>query len=61
MPYAPIKFGSAYYKKPMSEEAFPVYVESIIVRNIQNPEPVFTPASVHTSERVRALLSSTRT
>jgi hypothetical protein len=35
VPYAPIKFGSAYYKKPTSEEAFPVYVENIIVRNIQ--------------------------
>ena len=35
VPYAPIKFGSAYYKKPTSEQAFPVYVENIIVRNIQ--------------------------
>ena len=35
VPYAPIKFGSAYYKKPTSEEAYPVYVENIIVRNIQ--------------------------
>ena len=35
VPYAPIKFASAYYKKPTSEEAFPVYVENIIVRNIQ--------------------------
>ena len=35
VPYAPIKFGSAYYKKPTSEEAFPVYVENIIVRDIQ--------------------------
>jgi hypothetical protein len=25
----------AYYKKPTSEQAFPVYVENIIVRNIQ--------------------------
>ena len=33
--YAPIKTGSAYYKKPTSEQAFPVYVENIIVRNIQ--------------------------
>ena len=34
--YAPIKSGSAYYKKPTSEQAFPVYVErNIIVRNIQ--------------------------
>ena len=32
--YAPIKSGSAYYKKPTSEQAFPVYVENIIVRNI---------------------------
>ena len=35
MPYAPIKVGSAYYKKPTSEQAFPVYVENIIVSNIQ--------------------------
>ena len=35
LPYAPIKFGSAYYKRPTSEQAFPVYVENIIVRNIQ--------------------------
>ena len=35
MPYAPIKVGSAYYKKPTSEQAFPVYVENIIVRDIQ--------------------------
>ena len=35
LPYAPIKFGSAYYKRPTSEQAFPVYVESIIVRDIQ--------------------------
>ncbi len=35
VPYAPIKLGSAYYKKPTSEQAFPVYVESIIVRDIQ--------------------------
>ena len=35
VPYAPIKFGSAYYKKPTSEQAFPVYVENIIVRDIQ--------------------------
>ena len=35
VPYAPIKSGSAYYKKPTSEQAFPVYVENIIVRNIQ--------------------------
>ena len=33
--YAPIKTGSAYYKKPTSEQAFPVYVENIIVRDIQ--------------------------
>jgi hypothetical protein len=33
--YAPIKSGSAYYKRPTSEQAFPVYVENIIVRNIQ--------------------------
>ena len=33
--YAPIKVGSAYFKKPTSEQAFPVYVENIIVRNIQ--------------------------
>ncbi len=33
--YAPIKSGSAYYKKPTSEQAFPVYVESVIVRDIQ--------------------------
>ena len=33
--YAPIKSGSAYYKKPTSEQAFPVYVENIIVRDIQ--------------------------
>ena len=32
--YAPIKSGSAYYKRPTSEQAFPVYVENIIVRNI---------------------------
>ena len=36
VPYAPIKFGSAYYKKPTSEQAFPVYVENIIVRDIQS-------------------------
>jgi hypothetical protein len=30
-----IKFGSAYYKKPTSEQAFPVYVENIIVRDVQ--------------------------
>ena len=35
LPYAPIKFGSAYYKRPTSEQAFPVYVENIIVRDIQ--------------------------
>ena len=35
VPYAPIKFGLAYYKKPTSEQAFPVYVENIIVRDIQ--------------------------
>jgi hypothetical protein len=35
VPYAPIKVGSAYYKKPTSEQAFPVYVENIIVSNIQ--------------------------
>jgi hypothetical protein len=35
VPYAPIKFGSAYYKKPTNELAFPVYVENIIVHNIQ--------------------------
>ena len=35
LPYAPIKSGSAYYKKPTSEQAFPVYVENIIVRGIQ--------------------------
>ena len=36
VPYAPIKVGSAYYKRPTSEQAFPpVYVESIIVRDIQ--------------------------
>ena len=34
--YAPIKSGSAYYKRPTSEQAFPVYVENIIVRNIQS-------------------------
>ena len=34
--YAPIKSASAYYyKKPTSEQAFPVYVENIIVRDIQ--------------------------
>ena len=33
--YAPIKSGSAYNKKPTSEQAFPVYVENIIVRDIQ--------------------------
>ena len=33
--YAPIKFGSAYYKRPTSEQTFPVYVENIIVRDIQ--------------------------
>jgi hypothetical protein len=35
--YAPIKSGSACYnlKKPTSEQAFPVYVENIIVRDIQ--------------------------
>ena len=33
--YAPIKSGSAYYKRPTSEQAFPVYVENIIVRDIQ--------------------------
>ena len=33
--YAPIiKSGSAYYKRPTSEQAFPVYVENIIVRDI---------------------------
>ena len=31
VPYAPIKVGSAYYKKPTSEQAFPVYVENVIV------------------------------
>ena len=35
VPYAPIKVGSAYYKRPTSEQAFPVYVENIIVRDIQ--------------------------
>jgi hypothetical protein len=35
VPYALIKFGSAYYKKPTSEQAFPVYVENIIVRDVQ--------------------------
>ena len=35
VPYAPIKVGSAYYKKPTSEQALPVYVENTIVRNIQ--------------------------
>jgi hypothetical protein len=35
VPYAPIKVGSAYYKKPTSEQASPVYVENTIVRNIQ--------------------------
>ena len=35
VPYAPIKFGSAYYKRPTSERAFPVYVENIIVCDIQ--------------------------
>ena len=35
VPYAPIKFGSAYYKRPTSEQAFPVYVENIIARDIQ--------------------------
>ncbi len=29
------KKGSAYYKRPTSEQASPVYVENIIVRNIQ--------------------------
>ena len=29
VPNAPIKFGSAYYKKPTSEQAPPVYVENI--------------------------------
>ncbi len=37
--YVPIKSGSAYYKKPTGtsepEQAFPVYVESIILRDIQ--------------------------
>ena len=33
--YAPIKVGSAYFTKPTSEQAFPVYVKNIIVRNIQ--------------------------
>jgi hypothetical protein len=33
--YAPIKSGSACYKKPTSEQALPVYVENIIVRDIQ--------------------------
>ena len=35
--YAPIKSasGPACYKKPTSEQALPVYVENIIVRNIQ--------------------------
>ena len=32
--YAPIKSGSAYYKRPTSEQAFPVYVEKIIVREV---------------------------
>ena len=34
--YEPIKLGSANYKKPTSEQALPVYVESLstIVRNI---------------------------
>jgi hypothetical protein len=35
LPKSPVKFGSAYYKKPTSEQALPVYVENIIVRNIQ--------------------------
>ena len=35
VPYAPIKVGSAYYKRPTSEQAFPVYVENLIVRDIQ--------------------------
>ena len=35
VPYAPIKVGSAYYKRPTSEQAFPVYVENSIVRDIQ--------------------------
>ncbi len=35
--YAPIKSasGPACYKKPTSEQALPVYVENIIVRDIQ--------------------------
>ena len=33
--YAPIKSGSACYKKPTSEQALTVYVENIIVRDIQ--------------------------
>ena len=33
--YAPIKVGSAYSTKPTSEQALPVYVENIVVRNIQ--------------------------
>ena len=33
VPYAPIKFGSASYAKPAQcEQAFPVYVENIILR-----------------------------
>ncbi len=35
MPYAPIKFCSAYYKKPTSEQPFPACVENIIVRDVQ--------------------------
>ena len=34
VPYASIKFGSACYRKPASEQAFPVYVENFIVRDI---------------------------
>jgi hypothetical protein len=35
VPYAPVKVGSAYYKNPKSEQAFPVCVENIIVHDIQ--------------------------
>ena len=35
VPYAPIKFGAVYHKRPTSEQAFPVYVEKPIVRDIQ--------------------------
>ncbi len=54
VPYAPIKFGSAYCKKPTSEQAFPVYVENIIVRNIQLSRCLSSPTFFSYGARRRA-------